>query len=60
MSEQNQDIVDCKNCRRVVAVEDFRCLNCGELICVLCGCTENHACPGGCFRVRSGVCSECD
>lgn len=60
MSETEQDIVFCKNCHRAEAVEDFRCTNCGELICILCGCTESAACPGGCYWIRIGVCSECD
>lgn len=60
MTEENQDVVECRNCNRIVAVEDNRCLDCGEMICVFCGCTENAACEGGCYWVRPGVCSECD
>lgn len=27
--------------------------------CRVCGCTENNACPGGCFWVEVDLCSEC-
>jgi hypothetical protein len=36
-----------------------------ELICIGCGCTDEHACPGGCEWIRQdplagvGVCSAC-
>jgi hypothetical protein len=37
----------------------------GERVCIVCGCTDSRACPGGCFwRVihkgtNTGVCSGC-
>lgn len=27
--------------------------------CRVCGCTENHACPGGCYWIEPDLCSEC-
>jgi hypothetical protein len=27
--------------------------------CRVCGCTEDHACPGGCYWVEEDLCSEC-
>jgi hypothetical protein len=42
------------------AVADGKCPECGEKICIVCGCTESAACPGGCFWTRPGICSQCD
>lgn len=58
-----QDIVHCKNCDRVVAITDDdgkRCSDCGELICVRCGCTESAACGDGCDWAADGICTECE
>jgi hypothetical protein len=30
-----------------------------ERKCRVCGCTDNHACPGGCYWVEPGLCSVC-
>ena len=27
--------------------------------CRVCGCTDDHACPGGCYWVEEDLCSEC-
>jgi hypothetical protein len=27
--------------------------------CAICGCTDDHACPEGCFWVAPGLCSAC-
>ena len=27
--------------------------------CRVCGCTQGHACPGGCFWVEEDLCSQC-
>jgi hypothetical protein len=27
--------------------------------CRHCGCTDDHACPGGCYWVEDDLCSEC-
>lgn len=27
--------------------------------CRICGCTDEHACPGGCFWVSANLCSQC-
>jgi hypothetical protein len=29
-------------------------------VCRVCGCTDDHACPGGCFWVEPDLCSRCD
>ena len=28
-------------------------------VCMVCGCTEDHPCPGGCRRVLPNLCSRC-
>ncbi|HEX8249016.1 MAG TPA: hypothetical protein VF599_12635 [Pyrinomonadaceae bacterium] len=57
----NQDSIKCQKCSRVVtAGADGTCPGCNELICVVCGCTTSHACPGGCYWTQPGVCSQCD
>lgn len=30
-----------------------------EWKCSVCGCTDDHACPGGCYWVEPGLCSRC-
>jgi NTP pyrophosphatase (non-canonical NTP hydrolase) len=30
-----------------------------ERKCRICGCTQNHACPGGCYWVEDDLCSQC-
>jgi hypothetical protein len=30
-----------------------------EQVCRICGCTQDNACPGGCFWVEDDLCSEC-
>lgn len=30
-----------------------------EVACRMCGCTDSHACPGGCFWVEADLCSVC-
>lgn len=27
--------------------------------CRVCGCTDDHACPGGCYWVEEDLCSAC-
>lgn len=65
---QSQDFNFCKNCRIISAISaDFKCKNCGENICVICGCTDSKRCSNKladqsfdfCCRTRSGVCSFC-
>lgn len=29
------------------------------MICILCGCTDDYACPGGCWWVAPNLCSRC-
>lgn len=55
-----QDFIKCRNCQLVTAVVEGKCANCGEEICIVCGCTTNAACPGGCYWTRPNVCSHCD
>ncbi len=62
-----QDMVNCKSCGHVTAVdpEDARCRDCGQLVCLHCGCTNEAPCfhgldEGSCFWVRLGVCSACE
>lgn len=49
----------------------YICTNVGELLiaiaeiqlsvrrCRVCGCTDDNACPGGCYWVEDDLCSEC-
>ena len=30
-----------------------------EQVCRVCGCTQDNACPGGCYWVEDDLCSEC-
>lgn len=30
-----------------------------ECTCRVCGCTDDRACPGGCYWVEEDLCSEC-
>lgn len=30
-----------------------------EGVCVICGCDDLHACPGGCHWVQPDLCSAC-
>ncbi len=55
----------CQNCQLIRSIsEDLTCDGCGELICLVCGCTESTACTNfvseGCSWSRPGVCSNCD
>lgn len=67
MSDTTQEMVNCKSCGHITAVDpvDCRCLSCGEEVCLYCGCTSNRRCFAGldehegCYRVRKGVCSGC-
>lgn len=31
----------------------------GEACCRVCGCTDDHACEGGCWWVQPDLCSQC-
>lgn len=47
----------------------FACPECGwysgeladtsDRVCRVCGCTDDHACPGGCYWVEKDLCSVC-
>lgn len=61
----NQDLVNCRNCGHISAVDpsNSRCLDCGEMVCLHCGCTNDTACNDGgqgCYWVRAGLCSACE
>lgn len=30
-----------------------------EEVCAFCGCSDTSACPGGCYWVEPGLCSQC-
>jgi hypothetical protein len=52
----------CANCltqltRLTVRDDSYRCPTCDAKVCVVCGCTEKRACPGGCSWVEPGFCS---
>ncbi len=35
----------------------YHCPNCEADICLMCGCTANAACIGGCSWISPGICS---
>jgi len=51
--------------RRPVSGPAVLFLAAGERVCIVCGCTDSRACPGGCtWRIKhkgtnTGVCSRC-
>lgn len=55
----------CLNCRQPLTLQSMTIEgefegyrhSCGELVCIICGCTENHACEGGCSWAGPGICS---
>lgn len=54
--------IQCATCLLVVAKEclkaaGYYCRECGDMICVRCGCTNNVACDEGCEWIEPGVCS---
>jgi hypothetical protein len=53
-------------CKRLAPVNPARlvvCPECGygsdDSVCRVCGCTDSHACPGGCHWVEVDLCSAC-
>ncbi|MCK9435726.1 MAG: hypothetical protein M0Q12_00795 [Synergistaceae bacterium] len=39
----------------------FQCPDCADTpTCRVCGCTDNHACEGGCYWVEEDLCSACE
>jgi hypothetical protein len=40
-----------------LALSQFTCPACGARVCVMCGCTDAHACAGGCRWIAPGICS---
>jgi hypothetical protein len=35
----------------------YYCPSCEAAVCILCGCTDEHACAEGCSWLEPGVCS---
>jgi len=62
LSEDDRQVT-CRQCystmRAVhVAANGYQCLTCNALVCVMCGCTDDRACIGGCYWWLSpGICS---
>lgn len=55
-------LIQCATCLLVqlktdLAANGFRCDDCGDPVCVTCGCTDSVACEGGCGWVKPGHCS---
>lgn len=58
--KDEQDFTFCQNCQKVSAIIDTHfCANCGEMICLDCGCTDTESCAEPCEWSRSGICSNC-
>lgn len=56
-----EDVIFCQNCQRICRViGDFECENCGEMVCLYCGCTDSEPCAEVCEWARDGVCSNCE
>jgi hypothetical protein len=54
--------VQCQGClrvhsKRLLAAADFRCHECGDQVCAVCGCTDSVACEEGCSWLLPGLCS---
>ncbi len=67
MTDKKQNLetntVFCLNCQEITAIvadEGYRCADCGEQLCVECGCTESESCAGGCDWAEPGLCTECE
>lgn len=59
------DAKECANCDQplldlAIVSDEYHCPACGAAVCVLCGCTEQNACTGGCSWVMPGICSTHD
>lgn len=54
-------MVTCKNCGTPATGAQIMisegCPGCGYAVCMLCGCTDQRACPLGCTWLRPFVCS---
>lgn len=48
--------VHCNKCGRFDEIENIEK---DVRTCRVCGCTDDHACPGGCYWVEEDLCSEC-
>ena len=44
----------------IQVVVDLKLMGAMEQSCRVCGCTNQHACPGGCSWVEMDLCSACD
>lgn len=40
-----------------IAQAGYGCPACGAPVCVMCGCTQERACAGGCAWMAPGICS---
>lgn len=51
------EFIFCRNCQKAVGIVDQHyCANCGEMVCLYCGCTDSEPCEW----TRDGVCSNCE
>lgn len=62
MGSEDEKQVVCRQCfstMRVlhVAANAYTCLTCGARVCIMCGCTDDRACIGGCNWLSRGICS---
>lgn len=58
----NGDPLCCINCRVAGVCPRFQADRGEPLmgrVCRVCGCTDDHACPGGCYWVEEDLCSAC-
>lgn len=56
------DSIQCATCLLVHSKTDLKadgyvCRDCGDTICLMCGCTDSIACDAGCVWVEPGKCS---
>lgn len=52
----------CATCSIVLPIETLKknhcyCPRCGDMVCLICGCTDSRACVGRCWWMSPGVCS---
>jgi hypothetical protein len=65
ISDLPDGFVQCAGCLFVHAKDalkrnGFVCGDCGDMVCVVCGCTDSAACDEGCWWVAPGECSTHD
>lgn len=62
VDEEGLEPEECRVCGFPEDIEKMAEYHCGdddEVACRVCGCTDSHACDGGCYWVEDDLCSAC-